>query len=103
MVPSHIACLVTINVAWYCIDLFNDVEKNIKGSASQLYKLVVEDSSYIQKLSGVPIFSPELKTEEGYSADIYLQRYMSAIYPSSVFSSGEKIGTTDFLNRRAIF
>ena len=46
---------------------------------------------------------PELKTEEGYSADIhisleiyvrehseniYLQRYMSALYPSSVFTSG---------------
>ena len=31
----------------------------------------------------------EVKTEEGYCADIYLQGYMSALYPSSVFSSGE--------------
>ena len=31
----------------------------------------------------------EGKTEEGYCADIYLQGYMFALYPSSVFSSGE--------------
>ena len=38
---------------------------------------------------------PELKTEEGYSADIYPWRYMvrtmSALYPSSVFSSGVEV------------
>ena len=31
--------------------------------------------------------SPEVKTEDGYSADIYPWRYMSALYPSSVFTS----------------
>ena len=33
-----------------------------------------------------------MKTEEKYSADIYPWRYMSALYPSSVFSSEDDDG-----------
>ena len=40
---------------------------------------------------------PEVKTEEGYSADIYLHSPgMSALYPSSGFSSGNKKAPLSF-------